>query len=190
MVLGEPTGDIMMRVEYRLTAQLTPWNDQHWIGHLPAMGISLCRHEKPFIVNRSRDVDIEVQQNVQQDLQSKVGGFLGMGKTESRSNIELERDVYSIGEKIRVKINCDNSACKKPVDAFKLKLLRNIQCVTYDDESDTPKMTNHQKYINVVKVHENVGPRDTVEDLQMEIDIPEFDDYYPESFEQLLPLFR
>ena len=51
-------------------------------------------------------------------------------------------------------------------------------------------MTNHQKYINVVKVHENVGPRDTVEDLQMEIDIPEFDDYYPESFEQLLPLFR
>ena len=66
-----------------------------------------------------------------------------MGKTESRSNIELERDVYSIGEKIRVKINCDNSACKKPVDAFKLKLLRNIQCVTYDDESDTPKMTNH-----------------------------------------------
>ena len=51
-------------------------------------------------------------------------------------------------------------------------------------------MTNHQKYINVVKVHENVGPRDTVEELQMEIDIPEFDDYYPESFEQLLPLFR
>ena len=65
-----------------------------------------------------------------------------MGKTESRSTIELEKDVYSIGETIRVKVNCDNSACKKPVEAFKLKLLRNIQCVTYEEDSDRPQMTN------------------------------------------------
>ena len=59
-------------------------------------------------------------------MDSKVGGFMGFGKSLSTSKITLEKDVYSVGESIKVNIICDNSQCKKDIDGFKLKLVRNI----------------------------------------------------------------
>ena len=59
MVLAEPMGQIMMRVEYRLTAQLVPFNVSDWVGDLPQMGVSLCRFEKPFFINRSANHEPE-----------------------------------------------------------------------------------------------------------------------------------
>ena len=116
----------MMRVEYRLTAQLVPVNINHWVGHLPALGISLARIEKSLFVNRAPNTEIEVNHNVSQEMSSKIGGFLGMGKTSSHSFVSLEKDVFTVGEKINVMIRCDNQACNKRVESFKLKLLRNI----------------------------------------------------------------
>ena len=49
-----------------------------------------------------------------------------MGKSESQATIALEKDVFEVGETIRLTIICDNDRCKKPVKGFKIKLLRNI----------------------------------------------------------------
>ncbi len=59
-------------------------------------------------------------------MDTKVGGFLGFGKSLSTSKITLEKDVYTVGESIKVNVICDNSACKKDIEGFKLKLVRNI----------------------------------------------------------------
>ena len=82
---------------------------------------------------------------------SKIGGFLGIGKTESKTTFSLEKDVYQVGDTIRVTVNCDNSSCKKDISGFKLKLIRNIQATAFEDYTDDPKHANHQKYISVFK---------------------------------------
>ena len=43
----------------------------------------------------------------------------------------LDKDIYTLGETIKVTIRCDNSSCSKAVEAFKIKLLRNIQATSY-----------------------------------------------------------
>lgn len=93
---------------------------------LPALAMSKVRHERAIFVNRDPRNQPQPQQNIQMSLEAKVGGFLGMGKTWSRSQITLDKDIYQVGETIRVKIHCDNSECSKDVEGFKLKLLRNV----------------------------------------------------------------
>lgn len=63
---------------------------------------------------------------VESNMSHKIGGFLGLGKTLSQSKITLEKDVYTVGDTIKVKIDCDNSQCNKDIAGFKLKLIRNI----------------------------------------------------------------
>mmetsp|Transcript_3707 Transcript_3707/g.4238 ORF Transcript_3707/g.4238 Transcript_3707/m.4238 type:complete len:109 (+) Transcript_3707:904-1230(+) len=104
-----------------------------------------------------------------------------MGASRSTSVCTLEKDVYGVGDTIRVRISCDNTRCKKPVKGFKLKLLRNLQCVTYTEDSEAPCYTNHQKYVAIEKIHENVDAREHIE-LATELILPEQDDYNPESF--------
>ena len=53
IMLGEPMGNILMSVKYRLTAQLIPEDKKNWVASLPALGISLCRTEKALFVNRA-----------------------------------------------------------------------------------------------------------------------------------------
>ena len=106
-----------------------------------------------------------------------------MGKSESQATIALEKDVFEVGETIRLTIICDNDRCKKPVKGFKIKLLRNIQC-TSNDEHGNPKYANHQKYIAVEKVYETVDPRQNIS-LQATLTIPEIDDYEPDTFTEM-----
>ena len=133
MMLGEPMGNILMRVYYRLTAQLVPVNPMHWVGELPELAISPCRHEKAVFVNRARDVDMLVHYDVAKELNAKVGGFLGINKSKSDSHITLEKDVFTVGDTIRVSIKIDNSKCRKPIEGISVRLLRCLQCVTHDD---------------------------------------------------------
>ena len=79
-------------------------------------------------------------------MSAKVGGFLGLGKTESHSSVVIEKDVFEVGEAIKVRIQCDNSRCSKTIKGFKLKLLRNLQLTCgVSDESDSskPQTANH-----------------------------------------------
>ena len=84
------------------------------------MNFSYLRHERPFIVTR-REVRNPLM-NIQKSLECKVGGFLGMGKKESISQITLDKDQFFPGETINVKILCDNSKCSKAVKEFKSKI--------------------------------------------------------------------
>jgi len=78
-----------------------------------------------------------------------VGGFLGLGKSESVNSVVLEKDTYTVGEKIKLKIVSDNYECKKAIKGFKFKLLRNVQatCLFKNKVKPCPTFTNHQRYI-------------------------------------------
>ena len=170
MMLGEPLADILMRVEYNLIAQLIPTYEPQWVGANAAMGISISRKEKSLFVNRAPNAQIEVREDIEEELTAKVGGFLGMRKSTSYSDIMLEKDVFNIGETMRVKIRCDNRDCRNSVKGFKLKLLRNIQCET-QSEDGAPKYANLQKYIMIEKFHEFVAPHQNLW-VNMTLDIP------------------
>ena len=80
-----------------------------------------------------------------------------MGKTNSYSTFTLEKDVYFVGETIRVKVDCNNVDCKKDISGFKLKLVRNMQATSLAGAvGEQAKNANHQKYINVFKDSESV----------------------------------
>ena len=156
LTCGEPVGNILMMIKYRLVAQLEPISPDGWIGGISELRMSKVRREQDiFVVNMSNRNTTDVgQTNIVKSMQSKVGGFLGLGKTESRSTITLEKDTYQVGETIRISINCDNSDCAKNIDGFKIKLLRNIQAssLMHDGSSDdSGKNANHSKYIATYK---------------------------------------
>lgn len=55
-----------------------------------------------------------------------------MGQTVCRASVTLVKDVYTVGEKIKVMVDCNNSACSRDVSSFDVKLQRRI-LVEYDD---------------------------------------------------------
>lgn len=66
--------------------------------------------------------------SLHKQLEVRVGGVAGIGSSQAKSVISLEKLRFMPGERIRVKIEHDNSECKKPVKSFKLKLLRKVMC--------------------------------------------------------------
>jgi sporulation-control protein spo0M len=102
-----------------------------------------------------------------------------LGKTHSSTRFTLEKDIYYVGETIRVKVDCNNLQCKKDISGFKLKLVRNMQATSLAGAvGEQAKNANHQKYINVFKDSESVSKYEHKE-LELEITIPEIDDYHP-----------
>lgn len=79
-----------------------------------------------------------------------MGGLLGWGKTRCSSVIIFEKNEYYIGEWANVRIICDNSACKKDVRAFKLKLIREIFART--NMNSTGVVTKQSTEICSIKV--------------------------------------
>ena len=97
----------------------------------------------------------------------------------------LDKDIYSVGDTIRVQINCDNSECSKAISGFKLKLQRNIQAVSMMGEH---KVANHQKYVSVFRDVEGALARE-VKTINIDLPIPEQDDYCPPLI-SVLPVFK
>ena len=62
-------------------------------------------------------------------LDNKIGGLFGIAKTRASTQIIFENNEYYVGEKIHVKIICDNSKCSNKVKEFKLKLHRRFYTV-------------------------------------------------------------
>ena len=87
-----------------------------------------------------------MKNQITENIATKIGGFLGLGKKLSTSTITLEKDVYTVGDTIKVRISCDNSACAKAVSGFKLKLIRNIKATINGNEQ---KHAHHRKYISI-----------------------------------------
>ena len=82
-------------------------------------GVSVVRTDTPLMAFSPETVS---SSKLSQSLKMKVGGALGMGKTEARATVSLEKTKFAPGEKIRVIIDMDNSDCKKEVKSFKTKL--------------------------------------------------------------------
>ena len=107
-------------INYFIQAQFTPTNAHDFADR--RKGISLFRGStniyifRPTVIFPVRNLDLS--------LDNKIGGFLGVGKSRSLTKFFLEKNEFYIGEKIPVKIICDNSKCHKAVKYFKLKLHR------------------------------------------------------------------
>merc|ERR1719464_699820 len=62
-------------------------------------------------------------------LETEVGG-LGIklfGASVSKFDVTFHKNTFYPGEKIAVKIACDNSKCKSSVKSYKMKLFRQIR---------------------------------------------------------------
>ena len=77
---------------------------------------------------------------------SEVGGFLGAGKTTCQSKFAMDRTDYYAAEKVRVRINIDNTDCKKDIKEIKIKLERIVSAVG-DGRIKTGERVEHIQYI-------------------------------------------
>ena len=78
---GEPSLNMLMQVKYRLVAQLEPSDDEEWVARFPELGISQVRHETDVFVNYNETRVAQPKRNIVKEINTKVGGFLGIGKT-------------------------------------------------------------------------------------------------------------
>ena len=74
--------------------------------------------------------NVAANEDLQKTLKVKIGGIAGLGSSEAKSVISLEKSRFAPGEKIKVLIDMDNSTCKKPVKSYKVKLQRRIVCTS------------------------------------------------------------
>jgi len=83
-----------------------------------------------------------------------IGGVAGFGSSEAKATVTLEKSRFGPGEKIRVAIYMDNSACKKAVKSFKIKLARKITVGI----NGSPTPFEKEEYLNEIK-YEGCGEK-------------------------------
>lgn len=59
-------------------------------------------------------------------IESKIGGLMGLGGDPCLTSVTFERNQYYGGDKVTVRIDCDNSKCSTAVKSFKLKFKRKV----------------------------------------------------------------
>ena len=97
---------------------MTPINNADWAD--ASKGISTLREEVKATVYRPCRPAEPIEKTLNMEL--KIGGFIGIGRKPCTAQVTFDRDQYCPGEQVRVKLSCDNSRCKKDVEAFKIKL--------------------------------------------------------------------
>ena len=98
-------------------------------------------------------------------LKNKIGGFIGLGTTESISDIYFEKNEYYLGEIAKVRVVCDNSACEKAIKSIKFKLHRH-----YKGHDSSHWTTTGSKYLITNK--EKGCPAKEKVDVTYQIQIP------------------
>lgn len=116
-------------MEYTLRAQFKPKNpnDYCFDEKLPKRyeGVSLFRGSRKVYIYQPMQFAPKVQLNFQ--IKTKVGGFFGFGNVEVTTQCLLEQNQFYPGERVKIKIICDNKNCKSAVRNFKFKLYRTIR---------------------------------------------------------------
>lgn len=121
--------------------------------------------EESKLGNPSGNID----ETLSKTLTMQIGGIAGLGSSEAKSVISLEKHRFAPGEKIKVMIDCDNTQCKKPVKSYKIKLMRKISCLSGKKGVGKPLLTN-EEYIVALKYD---GCLEKVRDQRtIEFDIP------------------
>ena len=110
----------MFSVEYSIRAQFTSLDPTGWIDKEETQ--SKFSGERNILI--FRPMVISPSKELKCQLTNKTGGFLGISKTSATTEIIFENNEYYVGDKINVKIICNNSSCSKAVKEFKLKLYR------------------------------------------------------------------
>lgn len=59
-------------------------------------------------------------------MESKIGGLFGFSAQLCNTTVHFEKSQYYLGETIRLRVVCDNSACEKTVSALKVKVKRKM----------------------------------------------------------------
>ena len=67
-----------------------------------------------------------VGNDLQKQIGAKIGGVAGVASTSMSAMVNIEKTIFKPGETITVRIDIDNSNCKKDVKSFKTKLIRKI----------------------------------------------------------------
>ena len=77
---------------------------------------------------QERNASVRVQP-LMQSMTVKIGGLGGLGSSEAKADISLDRVSFAAGETINVNALLNNSKCKKAVKNLKVKLMRKIDCL-------------------------------------------------------------
>lgn len=116
-------------MEYTLRAQFKPKNPNDYVfdEKLPKRyeGVSLFRGSRKVYIYQPHQFAPKVQLNFQ--IKTKVGGFFGFGNVEVTTQCLLEQNQFYPGERVKIKILCDNKNSKSAVRNFKFKLYRTIR---------------------------------------------------------------
>ena len=123
MMLGGDEEQAQLSIQYSLRAQFTPTDMRNMDGVVP--GLSSFRGARMIYVYRpvlqTPSVDLSYTLN------SEVGGFLGMGTSECKTQIFFDKNQYYLGETAQVRLIVDNTKCEKDIKSLKFKLLRSYQ---------------------------------------------------------------
>jgi len=88
-----------LTLKYEIEAEIKP--TYHTLNEKFSAPIS------PFFVFKPQNIYPKC--DIRATLESKVGGFLGMGTTKCVSEIFFDRNEYHLGDTAQVKIICDNT---------------------------------------------------------------------------------
>lgn len=111
-------------------------------------------------------------------VESKVGGLFGLGGDMCFTDVIFEKNQYYGGEKINVKILCDNMKCSTAVKSFKLKFKRKTFMLAERMTGTGERVQSLCKVSKYLYQHKDVdhgcGPKSKVERV-LTFDIPDID---------------
>ena len=113
---------------------------------------------------------------------------MGLGGDPCITTVIFERNQYYGGDKVNVRIICDNSKCSTAVKSFKLKFKRKVFMIGERLDSNGVRVQTLNKQSKYLYQHKDVdhgcGAKTKVERL-MSFDIPVMDFDFPEAQAQL-----
>ena len=111
-------------IKYSINAQITPRGSSGWSE--AARHISSFRGSRMIYIFRPPEEIQTRDRSHTLNINSKVGGFLGICTSECKSEFIFEKNEYYPGEVAKVKAIIDNSNCSKDVRYIEIKLQRDI----------------------------------------------------------------
>ena len=112
--------------------------------------------------------------NLQQSMTHEIGGLLGLGATKFSAEVLFEKNEFYSNDKLRLRVTCDNSECRKAVKEFKIKLFRSYNITADGNQAVFPCKTKKEGatskgmgYVGKVKFPGCNAKEKVVRDLEM-----------------------
>ena len=121
---------------YYLKAQMEPRNQVHYANLKDETSMLRTDYAlylyRPNVAEESKlgNPSGNIDPTLSKTLTMKIGGVVGLGSSEAKAVLSLEKHRFTPGEKVNVIVDCDNTQCKKPVKSYKIKLQRKISCLS------------------------------------------------------------